>query len=108
MSCPSRLFLLSLKNTVFVSHSKQKQNQKEQKPKKQQNNLYGWGMPHPYFSMKPLSKNVIIAILAILVISVIFSNYTIKNDKPEQVNLAKVVEQIQAGSVSAIDIEGTD
>jgi len=58
--------------------------------------------------MKPLSKNVIIAILAILVISVIFSNYTIKNDKPEQVNLAKVVEQIQAGSVSAIDIEGTD
>lgn len=58
--------------------------------------------------MKPLSKNVIVAMLTVLVIAVIFSNYTFKKDKPVDVNLAKVVEEIQNGSVNAIDIEGTD
>lgn len=58
--------------------------------------------------MKPLSKNIIVAILAILVISVVFSNYTFKKEKPENVNIAKVVEEIQNGSVQSIDIEGAD
>src|SRR3990167_4749518 len=58
--------------------------------------------------MKPLSKNVIVAILTVLVIAIIFSNYTFKKEKPIDVNIAKVVEEIQNGSVQAIDIEGTD
>ena len=58
--------------------------------------------------MKPLSKNVIVAILVILVIAVVFSNYSFKKDKPEDVNIAKVVEEIQNGSVKSIDIEGAE
>ncbi len=58
--------------------------------------------------MKPLSKNIIIAVLAILVISAIFSSYSFKKDKPADVNLAKVVEEIQNGTVQSIDIVGTD
>ncbi len=55
--------------------------------------------------MKPLSKNIILAILAILAISVVFSNYSLKNNKPEVVSIAKVVEQIQNQSVKSIEIE---
>ncbi len=58
--------------------------------------------------MKPLSKNLILAILAILVISAIFSSYSFKKEKPEEVNVAKVVEEIQNGSIQSIDIEGAD
>lgn len=58
--------------------------------------------------MKPLSKNIIIALLAILVISAIFSSYSFKKEKPEEVNVAKVVEEIQGGVVQSIDIEGSD
>ncbi len=58
--------------------------------------------------MKPLSKNIVLAILTILIVSSIFSSYSFKKDKPEEVNIAKVVEEIQNGSIQSIDIEGTD
>lgn len=58
--------------------------------------------------MKPLSKNIIIALLSLLLISAIFSSYSIKKEKPEEVNIAKVVQEIQSGVVQSIDIEGAD
>jgi len=54
--------------------------------------------------MKPLSKNVIVFILAILVIGAIFSTYTFQGQKPENVSVAGLVERIQAGNVKTVDI----
>jgi len=54
--------------------------------------------------MKPLSKNVIVFILAILVIGAIFSTYTFQGQKPESVSVAGLVERIQAGNVKTVDI----
>ena len=58
--------------------------------------------------MKPLSKNIIIGIIAILVVSALFSSYSLNADEPEEVTLATLVEEIEAGQVSAIDIEGVE
>ncbi len=58
--------------------------------------------------MKPLSKNIIFAIVAILLISAIFSSYSIQNEKPEEVSMSKVVEQIENDTVKSIAIEGVE
>jgi cell division protease FtsH len=58
--------------------------------------------------MKPLSKNIIFAIIAILLISAVFSSYSVKNEKPEEVSMSKVVEQIENDTVKSIAIEGVE
>ena len=58
--------------------------------------------------MKPLSKNIIFALVTILFISAIFSGYTLRKDKPEEISMTTLVEEIQTGAVERIDIEGSD
>ena len=58
--------------------------------------------------MKPLSKNIIFAIIAILILSAIFSSYTLSAEKPEDVSMAALVEEIENGVIESISIEGVE
>ena len=58
--------------------------------------------------MKPLSKNIIFALVAILLISAIFSGYTLNSNKPEEIGMTALVEQIQAQNAEKIEIEGSE
>ncbi|MBI4435089.1 ATP-dependent metallopeptidase FtsH/Yme1/Tma family protein [Candidatus Uhrbacteria bacterium] len=57
--------------------------------------------------MKPLSKNIIFALVAILLISAIFSGYTLNGNKPEEIGMTTLVEEIQSQSVERIQVEGS-
>ena len=58
--------------------------------------------------MKPLSKNIIFALVAVLLISAIFSGYTLNGNKPEEIGMTTLVEEIQTESVQMIEIEGSE
>jgi cell division protease FtsH len=58
--------------------------------------------------MKPLSKNVIAFILAILVIGAIFSTYTLQGTKPEEISIGTLVERVENGSVKTVEVTGND
>ena len=58
--------------------------------------------------MKPLSKNIILFVITVLVIGALLSSYNLKTDKPQNVTIGEVVERIQEGTISKIDIKGTD
>ncbi|MBI4592423.1 ATP-dependent metallopeptidase FtsH/Yme1/Tma family protein [Candidatus Uhrbacteria bacterium] len=58
--------------------------------------------------MKPLSKNIIFALVAILLISALFSGYTLNGNKPEEISMTTLVDEIQLESVERIDIEGSE
>ncbi len=58
--------------------------------------------------MKPLSKNFIFALLTILVISAIFSSYSLSADKPEEITMTKLVEEIEGGVIESIGIENSN
>ncbi|MEK9131072.1 MAG: ATP-dependent zinc metalloprotease FtsH [Patescibacteria group bacterium] len=55
--------------------------------------------------MKPLSKNIIIFIVSLIAIGAVFSTVNVKSDKPSEVNMNAIVEQIHAGTVDHIDVE---
>ena len=56
--------------------------------------------------MKPLSKNIILFLLTLLVIGALLSNYNVKREKPEDITVTTLVERIQKGSVAKVDVEG--
>ncbi len=58
--------------------------------------------------MKPLSKNIIIALIGVLIVSAIFSSISIGTEKPEEITLAALVAEIQGNAIKTIDIEGAD
>ena len=58
--------------------------------------------------MKPLSKNIILFVLALLVLGALFSTYNVQNEKPEEVTINQVVEQVQAGNVTKVTVQGTE
>ncbi len=58
--------------------------------------------------MKPLSKNIIIALVAVLVISAIFSGVNLSSEAPEDISMATLVSEIQEGAVKSIEIEGAE
>lgn len=58
--------------------------------------------------MKPLSKNLILGVVAILLISAIFSGVTLSSDKPEAISMATLVEEIESQVVESIDVEGAE
>ncbi len=55
--------------------------------------------------MRPLSKNIIIALIAILAVSALFSTIDVSQKKPEEVSIATVVERIHLGLVDRIDVQ---
>jgi cell division protease FtsH len=58
--------------------------------------------------MKPLPKNIIIAIITILALSAIFSSMSLGTQKPEVISLSKLTEQIEQGLVTATDVESSE
>jgi len=55
--------------------------------------------------MKPLSKNIIIFLISILAIGVIFSSYKINTEKPEEVAINRIVEEIHGGNIKKIEVQ---
>lgn len=49
-------------------------------------------------------KNIIIFVIAVLAVGVLFSSYNLTATKPEEINISKLVEQINAGAVKSIDV----
>jgi cell division protease FtsH len=58
--------------------------------------------------MKPLSKNIIFTIVAVLIVAGLMSSYTLTGTQPEEVSMATLVDEIQNGLVSSIEIESSD
>ncbi|MFH1089866.1 MAG: ATP-dependent zinc metalloprotease FtsH [Candidatus Uhrbacteria bacterium] len=58
--------------------------------------------------MKPLSKNIILFVLVLLVIGAIFSTYNFGSDKPKEINISALVEQVAKGEVKSLAISGND
>ncbi|NQV89512.1 MAG: ATP-dependent metallopeptidase FtsH/Yme1/Tma family protein [Parcubacteria group bacterium] len=58
--------------------------------------------------MKPLSKNIIIALVVVLVISAIFSGINLNSESPEEISMATLVSEIQEGVIKSIQIEGAE
>ena len=56
--------------------------------------------------MKPLSKNVILPLVAVLVVVAVFSSITLRPEKPEDITVGTLVERIQKNEIASIDIEG--
>ena len=54
--------------------------------------------------MKPLSKNVIFFILAVITIGVILSTYNLQADKPEVIGTSVLIEKIESGEIKRIEI----
>lgn len=56
--------------------------------------------------MKPLSKNIIVALLVVLALGVIFSTYDMGGKKtPETIGISALVTKIEAGEVKSINVE---
>lgn len=56
--------------------------------------------------MKPLSKNVIISILAVIVLGVVFSTYSVNGNKPADVSVGELAGRVQSGEVASLMVEG--
>ncbi len=58
--------------------------------------------------MKPLSKNIVLGILVVLVVAALFSSYTLSGEKTEDISMATLVEEIENGVVESIEMEGVE
>ncbi len=58
--------------------------------------------------MKPLPKNIIIALIVVLALGVIFSSMSLSTQKPEEVTLAQLAASIEQGTVESAKINGSD
>lgn len=54
--------------------------------------------------MKPLSKNILIALLAVLVLGLVFSTYDLKKNAPEPISASALVDKVNAGEVKKIEV----
>ncbi|MFH1404992.1 MAG: ATP-dependent zinc metalloprotease FtsH [Patescibacteria group bacterium] len=58
--------------------------------------------------MKPLSKNIILFVVFLLVIAAAFSTYSINTQKPEKIGISKLVEYVQQENIKNIEIRGDE
>ncbi len=58
--------------------------------------------------MKNFSKNIMWAVLALILVSMIFSEFSATGSKPEQLSLSQLTDKINAGQVSEININGDE
>ena len=58
--------------------------------------------------MKPLPKNIIIALIVVLALGAIFSSMSLSTQKPEEVTLAQLAASIENGNVESVKINGSD
>ncbi|MFH1142142.1 MAG: ATP-dependent metallopeptidase FtsH/Yme1/Tma family protein, partial [Candidatus Uhrbacteria bacterium] len=55
--------------------------------------------------MKPLSKNIIIFFVVLLIIGAVLSTYTMSNEPTEEIGIGTLVERIHLGTVERIEVE---
>lgn len=58
--------------------------------------------------MKPLTKNILLFVITIVVIGAILSTYTLSGEKPEEIGIGTLVERIQAGEVERLEVKGDE
>jgi cell division protease FtsH len=58
--------------------------------------------------MKPLSKNIILFILVLLVIGAIFSTYNLGENQPTEIGINTLIERVTKGEVKTISISGDE
>lgn len=58
--------------------------------------------------MKPLPKNIILALLVVLIVSAIFSSVSLSTQKPQEISLAMLAEEVEKGLVTTTAIEGAE
>lgn len=58
--------------------------------------------------MKPLSKHVVLSLVAILLIGALLSNIRLSQTKTEPIPVSTLVEHVQNGSITRIQVEGTE
>jgi len=58
--------------------------------------------------MKPLSKNIMVFLVAMLVLAALFSGYNLKHARPQDIGFAALVGRIQKGQVKSIEVAGND
>ena len=58
--------------------------------------------------MKPLSKNIILALVTVLLVSAIFSSISLRTIKPEVISLSKLATEIENGLVTSTTVEGSE
>ena len=57
-------------------------------------------------SMKPLSKNILIGVLALLALGLVFSTVNVGAKKPDVIDTSALIEKVESGSVKSIVVEG--
>lgn len=55
--------------------------------------------------MKPLSKNIVLPLVMVLIAVAIFSSVTLRPEKPEEITIGSLVEHIQKNEIASIEIE---
>ncbi len=58
--------------------------------------------------MKPLSKNIIIGILTIIVVGALFSQQSVKTAKTEEISVGQLVDRLEKGTVKSLSVEGNE
>ncbi len=58
--------------------------------------------------MKPITKNILLFVITIVVIGAILSTYTLSGEKPEEIGIGTLVERIQDGEVERIEVKGDE
>ncbi|MEK7458862.1 MAG: ATP-dependent zinc metalloprotease FtsH [Patescibacteria group bacterium] len=56
--------------------------------------------------MKPLSKNILIGVLALLALGLVFSTVNVGAKKPDVIDTSALIEKVESGSVKSIVVEG--
>ncbi|PJA47311.1 cell division protein FtsH [Candidatus Uhrbacteria bacterium CG_4_9_14_3_um_filter_36_7] len=58
--------------------------------------------------MKPLSKNIVLFLLAIVILAALFSSFRMDADKPMQVGIQTLIQKIENGEVETIAVSGDE
>ena len=58
--------------------------------------------------MKPLSKNVLLALVAVLLIGAALSRYTLQDRTPKEITVGELAQLVQNGGVKSVTVEGND
>ena len=58
--------------------------------------------------MKPLSKNIIFFVISMLLVGGLFSSYTLKTEKPDEISISQLVERVQQGGIKSLEVTGDE
>lgn len=57
--------------------------------------------------MKPLSKNITVFLVSLLILGALFSSFNVNGSKPEPIGVTTLVSRIQSGTVKGIEVDGS-